>query len=409
MRSPMEGIKVLEVAQFTFVPSAGAVLADWGADVIKVEHSVNGDAQRGLIRVLGHVASREGSSFAPTMEGPNRSKRSIGLSLDKPEAKEILEDLVRQSDVFLTNFLPAARRKLGIDVDAIRAINPDIIYASGSGFGQEGPEAENGAYDATAFWARGGSAYGTTTPDAEFVTFMPSGGYGDCLGGMAIAGGIAAALFARAQTGEAATLDVSLLGLGAWATQFVVNLASFNQGPIKQVDPRNVLVGNPLVGNFRTSDQRWIQLSMLQPGRYWAEFVTNAGRPELASDSRFATAELIMENYTDAIALVTELMASKDVEEWKKILGDGGGQWALVTSPWELANDESLKANGRLVDIVDADGATQTLVANPVAFAGTPVPMTRAPGFAEHTDEVMAELGIDEERLIELKIAGAIT
>lgn len=152
MHRPLEGIRILEVAQFTYVPAAGAVLADWGADIIKVEHAETGDAQRGLVRVLGLDASKSGSSFAPIMEGPNRSKRSIGIDLANPEARPVLEELIRRSDVFLTNYLPSPRAKLGITLDDVRAINPDIIYVTGSGFGSQGPDSDKGAYDATGFW-----------------------------------------------------------------------------------------------------------------------------------------------------------------------------------------------------------------------------------------------------------------
>ena len=232
---PMEGIRVLEVAQFTFVPAAGAVLADWGADVIKVEHPETGDAQRGLVKVLGLDTVVKGSSFVPIMEGPNRGKRSIGLALDKPEAKSLLHELVRASDVFLTNFLPRARAKLGIDVADIQAINPDIIYVLGTGFGYSGPEADKGGYDSTAFWARGGSGDAVTPPGSDAFVGMPTGAYGDSMGGMTIAGGVAAALFARSQTGQPSVVDVSLLGVGAWATQFKTNLSLMAGGPLPKV------------------------------------------------------------------------------------------------------------------------------------------------------------------------------
>src|SRR6202167_4971543 len=150
MRKPLNGVRVLEVAQFTFVPSAGAVLADWGADVVKIEHPVTGDAQRGLVKVLGAAATVPGSSFAPIMEGPNRGKRSVGLALDNSEARPVLDELIRRSDVFLTNYLPSSRKKLSIDVDDVRRVNPDIIYVMGNGFGAEGPDRDAGAYDATA-------------------------------------------------------------------------------------------------------------------------------------------------------------------------------------------------------------------------------------------------------------------
>ncbi|MDT5355476.1 MAG: hypothetical protein QOJ56_4008, partial [Mycobacterium sp.] len=133
MRKPLNGVRVLEVAQFTYVPSAGAVLADWGAEVVKIEHPVTGDAQRGLVKVLGAAASKPGSSFAPIMEAPNRGKRSVGLALDNPEARPIFDELIRRSDVFLTNYLPSARQKLNIDVQHVRSVNPDVIYVAGSG------------------------------------------------------------------------------------------------------------------------------------------------------------------------------------------------------------------------------------------------------------------------------------
>src|SRR5882757_2917438 len=138
MNGPLSGVRVLEVAQYTFVPAAGAVLADWGAEVVKVEHAERGDAQRGIVKLLWHDVYSEGSSFFPVMEGPNRGKRSIGLALDNPASRPVLTELIRRSDVFLTNYLPGARAKLGIELDAVRAINPDIVYVRGSGFGQRG-------------------------------------------------------------------------------------------------------------------------------------------------------------------------------------------------------------------------------------------------------------------------------
>ena len=229
MIQPMEGVRVLEVAQFTFVPAAGAVLADWGADVIKVEHAETGDAQRGLSRVMDMPVGS--GSFAPLMEHPNRGKRSIGLALERPEALDVLHELIRTSDVFLTNFLPRARRRLGIELDDVRKVNADIIYVRGSGFGSKGPDNEKGGYDSTAFWARGGSALGTTPTEFDGLCKMPAGAYGDSLGGMTIAGGIAAALLARERTGETSVVDVSLLGVGAWANALSVGFALLTGGP----------------------------------------------------------------------------------------------------------------------------------------------------------------------------------
>lgn len=410
MHRPMEGVRVLEVAQFTFVPAAGAVLADWGADVIKIEHAERGDAQRGLVRVLGLETISKGSSFFPIMEGPNRGKRSVGLALEKPSARGVFERLVRSSDVFLTNFLPTARKKLKIDVDDIRAINPKIIYVRGSGFGARGPEADKGGYDSTAFWARGGSAAGVTPPGSDQMMRMPSGAYGDSIGGMTIAGGIAAALYKRAVTGEPSIVDVSLLGVGAWATQYSVNMALMAGGPLPQrPQPKHGSATNPLIGAYRTSDDRWLEFAMLQPGRYWPEFCRLAGREDLATDERFNTTEKIMANAAEAAEIVADIIRQRTFAEWVEILSQGEGQWAAVQNAWEVGQDPSLRANGLIAQVVDADGKTRELVANPVQFDETPVTLTRAPQFAEHTDEVLRELGLSDDELIQLKIDGAIT
>ncbi|MFI9834690.1 CaiB/BaiF CoA transferase family protein [Streptomyces sp. NPDC051913] len=410
MQRPMEGVRVLEVAQFTFVPAAGAVLADWGADVIKIEHAERGDAQRGLVRVLGYDAVSGGSSFAPIVEGPNRGKRSVGLALEKPSARPVLEELIRGSDVFLTNFLPEARARLRIDVEDVRAVNPDIVYVRGSGFGPRGAEAGKGGYDSTAFWARGGSAAGVTPPGAERMTRMPAGAYGDNVGGMTIAGGIAAALYSRAVTGEPSVVDVSLLGVGAWATQFTVNMALMAKGPLPvHTPPRYGSVTNPLVGAYRSSDGRWIELSMLQPGRYWAEFCTLVGREDLAGDERFGRTEKLMANAAEAAEIVAAVIASRPYAHWVEILSRGEGQWASVQNAWEVGQDPALRANGLIASVVDADGVDRELVANPVQFDETPAGLTRAPQFAEHTDEVLRSLGLSDEELIALKIDGAAT
>ncbi|MDT5045862.1 MAG: hypothetical protein QOG75_1715 [Mycobacterium sp.] len=406
---PLDGVRVLEVAQFTFVPSAGAVLADWGADVVKVEHPVTGDAQRGLVRVLGAAATVPGSSFAPIMEAPNRGKRSIGLALDNPEARPLLDELIRRSDVFLTNFLPGVRGKLSIDIEDVRGVNPDIIYVAGSGFGSDGPDRDTGGYDATAYWARGGSADGAMAPDADRAPFMPAGAYGDNVGGMSIAGGVAAALYRRAVTGESSVLDVSLLAVGAWATQFSVNMAMLFGGPLPKADRKTQAPGNPLTGAYRTADGRFIQLSMLQPTKYWPEFCGLMGLDEYATDPRFATFESMMANCDVAYEIVCNAIAELSYAECKERLSRGAGQWAPVQDAWDVANDESLIANGRIAEIVDAEGNTQRLVASPVKFDDDSSQLTRAPQFAEHTDDVLRELGVDDERLIELKIAGAIT
>jgi crotonobetainyl-CoA:carnitine CoA-transferase CaiB-like acyl-CoA transferase len=409
MQKPMTGVRILEVAQFTFVPSAGAVLADWGADVIKIENPVTGDAQRGLVTVAGHTATAPGVSFAPMIEAPNRGKRSVGLSLALNESRPVFEELVRRSDVFLTNLLPQARAKLRIDLDEIRRLNPSIVYVAGSGFGSEGPDRETGAHDATAFWARAGNADGVTPTDSEVPTGMPAGAFGDNIGGMTIAGAVAAALYGRQATGQTSVIDVSLLAVGAWANQSSVNLAMLYGCPLPKIDQRTQAPGNPLTGAYQSSDGRFIQLSMLQPTRYWAPLCRLFGLDAAAVDERFASLESLAAHTDEATALLADAIRSRTFEDCTRLLNRQCGQWAPVQDAWEVANDESLIANGRIADVRDAQGKQRRLVANPVKFDEAAAHLTRAPMFAEHTDEVLRELGIEDRELIELKIEGAIT
>jgi crotonobetainyl-CoA:carnitine CoA-transferase CaiB-like acyl-CoA transferase len=405
MRRPMEGIRVLEVAQFTFVPAAGAVLADWGADVIKVEHAEHGDAQRGLSRLMGMPV---GDSFAPLMEHPNRGKRSIGLALEQPDARAVLGELIRTSDVFLTNFLPSARARLGIELDDVRKINPGIIYVRGSGFGSQGPEADRGGYDSSAFWARGGSALGTTPVDYDGLCPMPAGAYGDSIGGMTIAGGIAGALFARERTGEPSVVDVSLLGVGAWANALSVGFALLAGGPLPRRTSKSAPT-NPVVGNYRTADDRWLVLAMIQPGRYWPEFCRAIEREDLITDDRFADTERLMKNAAAAAAIIADVIGARTLAEWTARFARMEGQWAVAQDTWEVGQDPALRANGLIAEVTDADGVRRELVANPVQFDEVPVSISRAPQFAEHTDEILAELGMSAEKLIELKLTGGVT
>jgi crotonobetainyl-CoA:carnitine CoA-transferase CaiB-like acyl-CoA transferase len=406
----MEGVRVLEVAQFTFTPAAGAVLADWGAEVIKVEHAETGDAQRGF-KNIGPSGMARGS-FHPIMEHPNRGKRSIGLALEHPDALEVLYELAGRADVFLTNFLPDARRRLKIDVEHIRAVNPQIIYVRGSAFGAKGPEATKGGYDSSAFWSRAGSAVGVTPPDiTETVLGMPAPAYGDSIGGMTIAGGISAALFARERTGEPSIVDVSLLSTGAWANGLAVDLALmegevvWKQMPVSQ---RGTSF-NPIVGEYKTSDGKFVQLTMLQPGRYWSDFVHHLDRPDLATDERFWPVEQLIANAAQASEIVAAEIATRPFAHWAKRFTTLEGQWAPVQDSFELGHDPQLRANGYVAEVVDADGVTRELVANPVQFDETAAVLRRAPQFAEHTDEILRELGRDDDQIIALKIAGAAT
>jgi crotonobetainyl-CoA:carnitine CoA-transferase CaiB-like acyl-CoA transferase len=404
----MDGVRVVEVAQYTYVPAAGAILADWGASVIKVEHAVTGDGQRGFA-YLGQVAA--GGRFAPLMEHPNRGKRSIGLALEHPAALEVLHDIVRQCDVFVTNFLPDARARLKLDVADIRAVNPDIIYVRGTALGPRGPEADKGGYDQPTFWARAGGAMGLAMPQIDGLVGMPGPAFGDSIGAMTIAGGISAALFARAKTGEPSVVDVSLLSAGAWANALAIDLSLVSGQPWAPNPPETAggSVRNPLIGFFRTSDGRYLNLNMMQPGKYWPAVCAVLGRPEWVRDPRFDTAQKLMDNAREAAALLGTEIAARTFDEVTELLRPMDGQWAPVQDSVQAGQDPQLRANGFIAEVVDIDGNTREMVTAPVQFDESPATLTRAPDFAEHTEEILKETGRDDEQILNLRIAGAVT
>jgi crotonobetainyl-CoA:carnitine CoA-transferase CaiB-like acyl-CoA transferase len=400
----LEGIRVLEVAAWTFVPAAGAVLADWGADVIKIEHPNTGDPQRGLISSGLVPATTGGINFM--MEQPNRGKRSVAVDLTTPGGRELLYRMAESSDVFLTNFLPAARRRLEIDVDHLRARNPDLIYVRGSGQGVRGPDAEKGGYDSASFWSRGGIADALTPPGLDYPVGQRAG-FGDLTGGMTIAGAISAALLRRERTGKPSVVDISLLGVAMWILSPDIVASKLVQGSSMPAFSRRSLP-NPIVNTYKTSDGRFISLVMLESDRYWPNFCRLIGHPELTDDPRFVDAAARFENREECIAIIDGVFATKTFEQWREILKDAEGVWAPVQKARELHDDPQAIANGYLREVVSAEGTPFTLVANPVQFDEAPADLRPGPDHGQHTEEVLLELGLDWSEIIAHKESGAI-
>lgn len=404
MKRIMEGVRVIEVAAWTYVPIAGAVLAEWGADVIKIEHPETGDPQRGLLTSGLMPSGPGGVNFM--MELPNRGKRSVGLDLKHEKGREVLLELVKTADVFLTNFRPQARKNLRIDVDDLRAVNPKLIYVRGSGHGQRGPESERGGYDACSYWARGASADIISDPDG-YPLAQPGPAYGDVIGGLTIAGGISAALYHREHTGEAVVVDNSLLATGMWATGATVlmaglfDFARFPRGNRGKVP-------NPLVLTYKTKDGRYLSLVMLESDRYWADLVVKVGRPELVDDARFVNAAARGENSEACVAILDEIFASRTFDEWKELLQDVKGVWAPVQTAAEVLEDPQVVANDYIREVESASGAKFRMVTSPLQFDEQPPDLVRAPDHGEHTEEVLGELGLDMDAIMDLKVAGAV-
>ncbi|HUO47691.1 MAG TPA: CoA transferase [Acidimicrobiales bacterium] len=403
MTQVMQGVRILEVAEQTFVPAASALLADLGAEVIKVEHVERGDAMRGL--GSSGIAAIGGGGVHVLLEHSNRGKQSIGLDLATPEGAEILYKLAATCDVFLTNKLGNVRRKLKIDVEDIRVHNPNIIYCRGSGQGERGPDADKGAYDSLAFWSRAAVAASIMRQGDEHVPSPPGPGFGDSIGAMTIAGGIMGALFHRERTGEATVVDISLLASGLWAMGQTISLSLQLDMPWS-MPPGDVGI-NPLTGNYRVKDG-WLMLTCLQAAKYWPSAAQVIGQPELATDARFADHESLMANSKEAVAILKEAFAQHTVEEWRERLEHFTGQWAVVQNTIEAANDVQSQANGYLQDSTAASGTTFRLVTVPVQYDETPAPIGRAPEFNEHGDQILESLGYDWDTVVDLKVKGVV-
>jgi crotonobetainyl-CoA:carnitine CoA-transferase CaiB-like acyl-CoA transferase len=401
----LAGVRVVEVGMFALVPAAAAVLADWGADVVKIEHPVHGDPLRGLA-AWGIAPGTGGFNFM--WEACNRGKRSVGVDLGTADGHDVAMRLVERADVFLTSLLPSARRKLGLDVDDVTARNPSIIYGRGSGQGPRGPEADTAGFDAAAYWHRCGVGSAAMSPDSAEPVTLPAPGFGDVQTGMHLAGGIAAALFQRQRTGTGAVVDASLLAGGLWAMQGAIagsTVAGRSELPKRA---RNE-VTNPLTIAYRTADGRYVALVMLNSSQYWERFCAAVGRPDLAADERFATGRARAENAAACVAELDALFAGHNLDHWRKVLAGQDGPWAVVAHAGETTADVQARANGYIQDVVYGDGRSLPLVAAPVQFDESPGALRPAPEHGAHTEEILLELGMDWDEIARLKVAGAIT
>ena len=400
-----DGIRVIEFAQFVFVPACGALLADWGADVVKIEHPVSGDGYRGL--ASQGILTVTAGGVNQSMEMHNRGKQSIGLDVSSDEGRALLLRLVENADVFLTNFLPSSLSKWRLDVDDLRAVNPRIIYARGHGYGVRGPDADAPAYDASAYWARGGLG-ATLTPPSLPQPIMQRGGFGDRNGAVSLAFGVAGALLRRERTGEPSVVDVSLLATAVWnlASDMLSGLqGKFASAPVAGQSARRA--PNPLVNTYTTKDGRFLSLMVLQPDRHWPDFARAIERTDLLDDPRFASAASIFEHAEDMVDILEPLFASRTLDEWRATFLGARFPWAPYSTVPEVIEDPQVVANGYIAEI-EHSGGNFRVPTGAVQFDEQPAVLTRGPEHGEHTEMVLLELGLDWDEIIKLKDNGVI-
>ena len=400
MPGPLEDVKVVELGVWIAGPAAGGILADWGADVVKIEPPGIGDPARTFGKMLGGDLP-----FNPVFEMDNRSKRSVVIDLAQPEGIEVALELIDDADVFLTNVRMAGLARLGLDPESLAKRNPRLIYCAITGYGLEGPEADRAAYDIAAFWARSGIAAALTTPGSHPP--FQRGGMGDHNAGLCAAAAVSTALFKREKTGEGQLVSTSLLREGIYTLSFDLSITCRFGVNIAAADRKRM--GNPTVNNYADKEGRWFWIVGLEGDRHWPPLCQAVGRTEWLSDPRFETAPLRQENAESLIAQLDAIFATKTVAEWRPIFdATEDFFWAPVQTAEEVVNDPQAHAAGGFVEVPDG-ASTTTLPATPVDFHGTPwAPRSMAPELGEHTGEILRGIGRTDEQIAELREKGAV-
>jgi formyl-CoA transferase len=402
MYDVMEGVRVIEVAEHTFVPAASMILADWGADVIKIERVAGGgDASRTM-----RVIQRPGLRSNPFFEAANRGKRSLGLDLTQAEGRDHLYELVERADVFITNMRDDARVKLGIEPAGLMERNPRLIYASGNGYGRRGAMARHRGFDFPSSWCRAGSGFVQTPADGRPPPSQP-GSVGDLTGGATLAGAIAAALFRRERTGRGAIVDHALYLIGTYIMSQSLIAASMGWKPAGPPPPRTQ-TPDPLNNMYRTQDGRWLVLCLLYD-QWWPDLARTLGRADWLRDQRYADPEARARNNVALIAELDGIFAARPLADWEAELANLEGVWAPLKSPDEVIVDQQAIANGFVTPVDFDDGGSYLVGASPAQFDERPVgPLKAAPRHGQDTDEIMRELGLSDEQITALRERGVI-
>ncbi len=404
----LEGLKVIEFATYIAAPGAGGILADWGADVVKIE-PINGDPIRSFFATLGATEDLGN----PVFELDNRGKRSVALDTSTDEGRDVLYKLVADADVFLTNVRPGGLERSQLDWPSLKKINPRLIYASVSGYGLEGEERDRAGFDIAAFWSRSGVGR-LTTPKGQ--TPMPiRTASGDHTTSLATVSGILAALHERQKTNKGRLVETSLLRTGIYSISSDMAI-QLRFGRVASTRPREAAV-NPIGNYFQTQDGTWICIVPRQGNVDWPKLANAIGRPELADDERFANSKARRANAVELIGLIDEAFAKHDLDTMGSKLDAEDLVWAPVQNAAQVAADPQAHAAGAFVDVPKEDGSgTFKSPAGPVRFRNEPEegggtadgPKGPAPSLGQHTDDVLREAGIDDAQIDTLRASKII-
>lgn len=400
MSGPLEGVKVVELAMWIAGPACAGILADWGADVVKIEAPIGGDPARTYQSLFGTMMPDN-----PVFEMDNRSKRSIAIDVRTEEGRALALELLDEADVFVTNLRRSALERFGLGPDAVLERNPRLVYQLITGYGMEGPDADRPAYDIGGFWARAGVAGLLRSPDGPLP--FQRGGMGDHPTGSSASAAVCAALFARERTGKGQLISTSLVRQGVYTLGFDLSI-TLGWGDHIGIGRRETM-GNPAMNNYVCGDGRGIWLIGQEGERHWPPLARVVGHPEWLTDGPYSTALGRREHAAQLIAELDEIFATKSRDEWAEIFDTEPDMfWAPINEIDDVLVDEQVHAAGAFVTVPEADGATMR-IASPSDFYGTPwEPRSGAPMLGEHTREVLASMGRTDAEIDALLASGTV-
>lgn len=397
---PLQGLRVLDLASFIAGPVASTVMGDYGAEVIKIEPPGEGDPQRKLGQA--HSIPQHPVNFCWHMT--NRNKRSVVLDLKNPLGREAFDRLVATADVMVVNFPLKVRERLRMRYADVKTANPRLIYASMTGYGEQGPDAEQPGFDSTAFFARSGLLDALTYEGGPPAFSLPA--QGDQMAGMNLFAAIAMALLHRERTGEGSEVGTSLHASGLWSNAILAQGALL--GAYVAPRPPRTKPRSALANQYRTSDGRWIQLTIVREDKLWPELCQALDRTDLLDDPRFETTEKRRAHATDLAAILDPVFAGRPWPEWKERLRRHEITFGLLGILRDVPDDEQAVANGAVVPTRQDDMPRSISAPIRMSFAAEPVAPGAGPEHGAHTDEVLRELGYEQQDLDRLRSAGAL-